>query len=305
VPLTNPDGHAVIERAYANQPGGDLMKRKNTSGAGGQGVDLNRNFEFHWGGPGASSSPGSDIYRGARAASEPEVQAVQNEVKSAKPNQFLDWHSYSKLNLYPWGDTRDHAPDYEGFKAIAEKMSTMNHYSPIQSIDLYPTTGTSDDTSYGAYGVPAMAVETGDSFHQTDQEYAKTLGENLPVLTYLTKISDAPFARVKGPDTLDVLVDPASKEVTARVTDLTNGKDAISGAELVLDPYAKPGTGIALKAADGTFDTTTENVGGSLQGAKGLKAADGTLVYVRAKDAKGNWGPLTAQWLTGPPAAAK
>ena len=33
------------------EQGGDLMKRKNTSGS--DGVDLNRNFEFHWGGPGA------------------------------------------------------------------------------------------------------------------------------------------------------------------------------------------------------------------------------------------------------------
>mgnify|MGYP006275735445 CR=1 FL=1 len=300
IPMVNPDGHAVVERAYASQPGGDLMKRKNTSGPGGRGTDLNRNFEFHWGGAGASTNPGNDTYRGASAASEPEVQAVQAWVKQRKGTMFTDWHSYSKLNMYPWGDTKDKAPDFEGFKNVAEKMSTFNHYSPIQSVSLYPTTGTSDDTAYGAYGVPAWAVETGESFHQSDQEFAKTLSENLPILWYGAKIADKPFDRVKGPDTLEVLFDAAGGTVSARVSDATSGKQAVAGAELVFDPTALPGTGVQLTAADGTFDGSTEQVSGALRMPQGSTPEDGMLAYVRGRDAAGNWGPLTAQWLTGP-----
>lgn len=302
IPMVNPDGHAVIERAYGNQPGGDLMKRKNTSGPGGRGTDLNRNFEFHWGGPGASTNPGNDTYRGPSASSEPEVQAVQAFVKSRKGTMFTDWHSYSKLNMYPWGDTKDHTPDHDGFKAVAEKFSTFNHYSPIQSVQLYPTTGTSDDTAYGAYGVPAWAVETGESFHQSDEEFAKTLGENLPVLWYGAKIADKPFERVKGPDTLEVLVDAAAGRVSARVSDATNGGQAVAGAEMVFSPNAAPGSGVQLTAADGSFDAPTEQVSGALRMPSGMQASDGVLAYVRARDAAGNWGPLTAQWVTGPAA---
>ena len=302
VPMLNADGHAVVERAYAGEKGGDLMQRKNVSGTPATGVDLNRNYEWHWGGPGASSSPRSETYRGPSAGSEPETKAVQAYLKEHKPDFFVDWHSYSKLNMFPWGDTKTPTKDHEGFKAIAQKWTTYNGYSPIQSVQLYPTTGTTDDHAYGAEGVPAMAVETGSSFHQGDSEFAKTLRENLPVLTYTVKIADSPFTRVFGPDAFDMVVDPSTKRVSARVTDVNNGKQVLAGAELLLDPAAAPGSGLPLTAADGAFDEVDELVAGDASKLAGLApdAGDGTLVYVRGKDAQGNWGPVAAQWLTGP-----
>src|SRR5690606_15048392 len=66
VPMVNPDGHVVVERGLNREPGGNAMQRKSTSaGTPGLGVDLNRNFDFHWGGPGASANPRSETYRGA------------------------------------------------------------------------------------------------------------------------------------------------------------------------------------------------------------------------------------------------
>jgi hypothetical protein len=303
VPMVNPDGHAVIERAYAGAPGGDIMHRKNTSGRGGEGVDLNRNFEFHWGGPGASSDPGSDIYRGTKAGSEPETQAVEAYTKALHPAEFTDWHSYSRLDMYPWGDTKNHAPDYAGLKAVAEKMASFNHYSPMQSIDLYPTSGTSDDDAYGALGIPSWAVETGDSFQQSDSEFQATLKENLPALDYLARIADKPLSLVNGPDAQSVTVDPTTHQLTALISSDTSGKHAIAGAELVTDPHAAPGSGIALTAADGKFDSPDEHVTGTVQLPAGATGA-GELVYVRAHDAQGNWGPLTPQWIAPPAAAA-
>ncbi|MCW2927132.1 MAG: Carboxypeptidase Aqualysin 1 [Thermoleophilia bacterium] len=305
VPMLNADGHAMVERGFEGAKGGDLMKRKNTSGPG-DGVDLNRNYEYHWGGAGASSSPRSETYRGPSAGSEPETKAIQAYLKAHKPDVFIDWHSYSRLNMFPWGDTKEPSKDHLAFKAIAEKFTTYNGYSPMQSVQLYPTTGTTDDHAYGADGVPALAIETGSSFHQSDAEFAKTLRENLPVLTYAVKIADSPFTRVFGPDAIDAVVDPATKQVSARLTDANNGKQAIAGAELVLDTAAAPGSGVALQAADGAFDEVDETVVGSAAALPGLSpdAGDGTLVYVRGRDAQGNWGPLAAQWLTGPAARA-
>ncbi|MCW2924755.1 MAG: Carboxypeptidase [Thermoleophilia bacterium] len=307
IPMLNPDGHAVVEKGFANERGGDTMQRKSTAaGDPSAGTDLNRNYDFHWGGPGASSSPRSETYRGPSAASEPETKALQTYLQETKPDFFIDWHSYSQLNMYPWGDTKEHTKDHAAFDAIAKKFTTYNGYSPMQSIALYPTTGTTDDYAYGAQGVPAMAIETGSSFLQSDQEFAKTLRENLPVLSYVVKTADAPFQRVFGPDAFDVVVDPSTRVVQAHMSDLNNGKQALSGAELVLDPKATPGSGVSLQAADGAFDEVDEVVKGSAAGLPelGPEAGDGTLVYVRGKDAEGNWGPLSAQWLTGPAAQA-
>lgn len=305
VPMLNPDGHAVVERAYAGDRTGDLMQRKSTAAGDPRlGTDLNRNFDFRWGGPGASSSPRSETYRGPAAGSEPETQAVQRLVADLRPDFFVDWHSYSRLNLYPWGDVRSPTKDHAAFRALAEKFTSFNGYSPIQAVDLYPTSGTTDGYGYGAHGVPSMAVETGSSFHQSDGEFQRTLRENLPVLDYTARIADAPFQRVFGPDTHDVVVDPATRQLEARVSDANNGGQMLAGAELVLDTKAAPGSGVALQAADGAFDSTNERVVGSVQGAPGLHpdAGAGTLVYVRGRDAAGNWGPLSAQWLTEPTA---
>ena len=301
VPMMNADGHAVVERGFAKQQGGNVMHRKNTSAPAG--TDLNRNYDFHWGGPGASSSPRSDTYRGPSAASEPEVKAIQGHVAASKPGIFMDWHSHSELNLFPWGDTRDKAPDFAGLDALARKFSTWNGYTPQQSIQLYPTSGTSKDWVYGTHRIPGFTIETGRSFHQSDQEFERVWAENAPVMTYVAKIADAPFERVLGPDVVDVHVTapnvpgvgPQQVKLRATVSDATAGGNAIAGAEYVLDPFAKAGTGTVLAAADGAFDSQSEQVTALLDAQGGAKQ----LVYVRAQDTTGNWGPLTAQWLKG------
>ncbi|MCW2955721.1 MAG: hypothetical protein JWO69_590 [Thermoleophilia bacterium] len=296
VPMLNPDGHAVVERGFANEAGGNTMQRKNTdAGNPKRGTDLNRNYDYHWGGAGASSNPRSETYHGPAVASAAEIEAVQQFILDEKPDAVFDWHSYSMLNLYPPSDSRVPTKDDLAFRAIAQKFTTFNGHSPIPAIELYATTGTTDAFVYDKLGVPAMTIETGTAFHQTDKDFARTLQLNLPVLTYAVKIADAPFARVFGPDAMDVVVDPATRQLQARLTDANNGKQAIAGAELVFSADAEPGSGVALQAADGAFDSVDELVTGTA-----TDAAAGSLVYVRGHDAAGNWGPLAAQWATGP-----
>lgn len=301
VPMMNPDGHVVVEKGFDRAAGGNLMHRKNTAAPAG--TDLNRNYEFHWGGPGASTNPRSDTYRGPSAASEPEVQAIQNHATAVKPGIFLDWHSYSELNLFPWGDTKNPTPDHAGFDALAKKFSSWNGYTPQQSIKLYPTSGTSKDWMYGTHKIPGFTIETGRTFHQKDAEFERVWGENAPVFDYVAKVADNPFERVKGPDVLDVHVTmpnapglaPRQARVSATVSDASNGAQQLAGAEFVLDPFAAPGSGVALTAVDGAFDAVDEQVNGLITARSGERQ----LVYVRAKDVAGNWGPLSAQWLGG------
>lgn len=71
------------------------------------GTDGNRNFDFHWGEIGASSSPCSETFRGETAFSEPETIALQNALRSLGGNCkfYLTLHSYGQYLLYPWGWT--------------------------------------------------------------------------------------------------------------------------------------------------------------------------------------------------------
>lgn len=63
------------------------------------GVDPNRNFPVDW--QGSSSDACDETFRGASAASEPEVQGLMGVVKNAVAKQgvklFVDYHSYSQV----------------------------------------------------------------------------------------------------------------------------------------------------------------------------------------------------------------
>ncbi|TPW19078.1 MAG: cpt [Elusimicrobia bacterium] len=121
--------------------------RKNADGS--TGVDLNRNYDFRFGGEGASDSPGSDTYHGPSAFSEPESRAVRDFV-NALPNlkMMVSYHTFSELILYPWGGVDEPIPDTRAltaFKAMAAKMAQWTGYRPQQSSDLYVATGDTCD----------------------------------------------------------------------------------------------------------------------------------------------------------------
>lgn len=64
-------------------------------------------------GPGASSNPCSDSYRGPRANSEVEVKSVVNFIKNhGNIRAFLTLHSYSQLLMYPYGYKCTKPADY-------------------------------------------------------------------------------------------------------------------------------------------------------------------------------------------------
>lgn len=59
----------------------------------------NRNWDFHWGEARASTKPCSDAYQGPQAASELEVQTLQNYLYSNKDTilSYINLHSYSQV----------------------------------------------------------------------------------------------------------------------------------------------------------------------------------------------------------------
>jgi len=157
LPMANPDG-------YEYSRSSDRYWRKNRAenhGSSCKGVDLNRNFGFHWGESGVSTSPCSDIYLGSAPFSEVETTIMKNYVEGLPkiPALGLSIHSYSQLWLWPYGYDYSSRPDnWQEIKQLAEDAADALYavhgtvFDPINSADLYPAAGASDDWYKGSLG---------------------------------------------------------------------------------------------------------------------------------------------------------
>jgi hypothetical protein len=83
--------------------------------------------------------------------------------------------------------------------------------------------------------------------------------------------------------------------IEAQATDNPTGNSPLDAAEMFVDTIGENGSGIALTPVDGTFDSASERVRGVLDAIP----AGPHVVYLHARDAYGNWGPLTTVSLTG------
>ena len=334
----NPDGRKQAETGLSWRKNANNAYCANTNT---RGADLNRNFSFSWNstaGQGSSGNACDLTYRGPAAGSEPEIQAIEAYVRSLWPDRrgpaatdaapadtsgiHLDIHSYSQLVLWPWGTTSTPAPNGTALQTLGRKFAFFNGYTPQQSIGLYPTDGTSDSVSYGELGVAAFTIELGTAFFESCTTYNNVIKpNNLPALIYAAKVVRTPYITPAGPDvtTLSLNNDAAGAGVpaginvalTASATDTrfnnSNGTEptqAIAGAEYYLDvpPWEAGAAPVVLVASDGVFNATTEGLSGAINTA-GLSVGRHT-VFVRARDASGAWGAVTASFLnivSGPP----
>lgn len=195
VPIVNPDGfdysrssplgaQATVDSAHGAACGiahCEAYWRKNRRSYSGftvpvvernpdaYGVDPNRNYSYRWGGGGSSSSmlPILDqTYRGPAPQSEPETRNVQDLILSRGATAIISNHTYSRLVLRAWGDTRDDTPDEGYLENLGARMAkAMGGYQNIKGIDLYITTGTMSDWGYGTLGIPSYTFEHGLQFH--------------------------------------------------------------------------------------------------------------------------------------------
>lgn len=159
-PLLNPDGYI-----YSMDPNGDRQWRKNRSVnpiSECRGVDLNRNFDFAWGGDGSSGDPCDWGYRGTHPFSEPESKALADFITSKMPQikMYLTLHSAAQAIIYPWGFTNERPPDWQELDKLAreatEEMFKINQTSYLVG----PTTetvgvgaGGSDDWAKAVAGI--------------------------------------------------------------------------------------------------------------------------------------------------------
>lgn len=181
VPVGNPDGYLYTWSDYR------YWRKTRREG---HGVDINRNWEYEWGGSGSSGSTGSDTYRGTHPFSEPETQALRDKALSynEKLAAHIDYHSYSQLILYPFGFAGGRAPepDRTYFRTLSRELASdirsifNEHYSAIQATSLYAAAGNSIDWFYGQLGVESITFElrTTSSFNPSPDHILPNAQEN-------------------------------------------------------------------------------------------------------------------------------
>ncbi|MUN40760.1 zinc carboxypeptidase [Actinomadura sp. NEAU-AAG5] len=168
LPVVNVDGYDLtftdgfrLWRKNARDNNGD---GKITTG---DGIDLNRNFSYHWGydNEGSSPQPTSETFRGPSAASEPETRAQTGLYERVRPTYLVNYHSAAELLLHGVGwQALTRSPDDVIHDAL---LGDIDHpavpgYTPELGAQLYTTNGDTDgeaDNRYGSLSItPEMAT---------------------------------------------------------------------------------------------------------------------------------------------------
>ncbi len=174
IPVVNPDGY-IYNETHGGY-GGMWRKNRRNNGGGEWGVDPNRNYTYKWGYDNTGSSPYTwdETYRGPYAGSEPCIQSVMNFYNQHEFVTSLDYHSYSRLYLYPWGYVSTLTPDNWKFDSLTHMMAVPNGYTcGTVANAIYPVNGGSVDWGYGDITTKPkifhISPEVGTAFWQDDQ----------------------------------------------------------------------------------------------------------------------------------------
>jgi len=151
LPLANPDGYEYSRNT-------ERLWRKNRADNAGapncKGVDLNRNWPFHYGETGVSPIPCSDVFCGLGPLDQPESSAMANFYDALTPKAELAISMHSALDqfLYPYGYDYNQFPDNidEIIPLCNDAVAALNavngqQFTCINSAELYPASGATDD----------------------------------------------------------------------------------------------------------------------------------------------------------------
>lgn len=188
VPVVNPDGF-VTSRGFPVDGreemgivagGQGAYWRKNRRGVAAPlkqpiasyGVDPNRNYSFQWGSgkrtdvyADTSGNRLDQTYQGKEPFSEAETQNVRDLALGYNVTTLLTNHTYGNSVLWPWGYTNTDAPDRSKIVALGKSLASAARYIGMQSVNLYPTTGTTEDWAYATLGTIGFTMEHGSQFH--------------------------------------------------------------------------------------------------------------------------------------------
>jgi len=320
----NPDGR---RRAELGEYWRKNANNQHCTATDDRGVDLNRNFDYLWNCCGLSSNDECDqTYHGTGGASEPEIRAVQDYLRAIFPRQwtpeppsdatgvFIDLHSYGREIYWPWFHTAALPPNRTSLATLGRKLGFLTGYETyeIASLD-----GSAVDFAYGDLGVASYLFELGTAFFQDCNRFeTRILPHNLKALRYAAKVARTPYITPSGPDVTSLDLPEGDRVYGGQLLRIeARADDSKSQTPGGLDPFQNvvsvrftldrppwhPNFGGSWKMlpVDGAYDSVVEAVEYDLETSE-LSVGRHTL-FVRAKDADGNWGPVSAEffWVTG------
>lgn len=193
IPMINPDGHVRVEI-------GDYFWRKNRrlNADSSYGVDLNRNFSYKWGydNIGSSNRTTTDTYRGTAPFSEPETQALRNLVTTHSFVAALNYHSYGRMCIFPWGYISQDTPHHDLFMELGRNLTRDNGYmlGNTRMGVIYLTNGDSDDYLYhdesNKGSIFAFTLEVGLQFLPSEDKIFSLIAEVRAGNFYLAEAAD-------------------------------------------------------------------------------------------------------------------
>ena len=165
------------------------------------GIDMNRTFDYQWNRFDVDTVDtgvvGANAYSraGQTAASEPEVQAVQNFLLNNEIDALATLHTGIQSVLYPWCyRAYDESQDSESIlymKEVAEKMAaafqetTGRGFYSKSSYEDYPTSAELIDYAYGRLNIDAYTIEVYNGGKSESGDVADCKWENeLPEATW-------------------------------------------------------------------------------------------------------------------------
>ena len=290
IPCVNPDGRVFDSPEddptdHTYQPYG-WRKNRVDNGDGTYGVDLNRNYDYMWGGAGASDASYSGTYRGPEPFSENETRAIRDFVQQHDFVFSISYHTSGQLILYPWGYTYNESEDDDLLHAVAVEMANLitnkagsayPGYTPAQGSDLYMTSGTDDDWLYGEMGIFAYCIELYpdnrdddaavstpyDSFHPISDKVVPVCQDNIEAALFLAKIADNPFqvfdyhVSLSAPVTLKLINQTETDTFTITVTNDGSNNDVIELTASGIPGWTIDLNPTELPLSSETSDTTT------------------------------------------------
>jgi hypothetical protein len=200
VPTHNPDGSAFV---FNHGP--TWRKNRRDNGDRTFGVDLNRNYPFHWNACGGSSGDTSnDGYRGPSPGSEPETAGLAQLARDQRPVIDLSYHSYGEQVLIPYGCTGVHPAENAVYRTMSSDLASRlisddgtHWYAPGAVWELlYAEDGEANGWFYGDNATYSFEIEANSSSVGFQPSYAQwrdsTVTRNRPAWRYLLDRIDGP-----------------------------------------------------------------------------------------------------------------
>ena len=182
--------------------------RQPTPGTTSIGTDLNRNYSYHWGGGGrTSSNPAAITYRGterlldARGARDARLPGQPRRQRPAAdpgrhhvPRERPARDVAVRLHDDQRPGRHDRRRTIPRWPTIGKHMAATNGYKPEQASDLYISSGTSRDYQYGVYRIFAYTFEMSVKDYPDDSMIASETGRNKESVLYLMERAACPLA---------------------------------------------------------------------------------------------------------------